>query len=179
MFFMVAKRVSLRTIFRAGNNQKSLGARSGEYGGWVMTRTLFSARNCCTTIDVWLGASHRATHRLLSSSSSPRKAFLSSPNHRTLRISLRVTFGCSLLWKWSSRGRVSQPWKISNGMRLPNSRRFQKKPFAGASNNGRIVGASVCARARVLLWSWLGKRCHMSYHYSATPHFRELFDCPS
>jgi hypothetical protein len=37
----------------------------------------------------------------------------------------------------------------------------------------------VCARARVLLWRWLGKRCHMSYHYSATPHFRELFDCPT
>jgi len=58
--------------------------------------------------------SHRATHRLLCSNSSPRKAFLSSPNHRTLRISLRVTFGCSLLWKWASRGRVSQPWKTSN-----------------------------------------------------------------
>ena len=39
---------------------------------------------------------HRATHRLLCSNSSPRKAFLSSPNRRTLWISLRVTFGCSL-----------------------------------------------------------------------------------
>ena len=28
----------------------------------------------------------------------------------------------------------------------PNSGRFQKKPSAGASNNGRIDGASVCAR---------------------------------
>jgi hypothetical protein len=37
----------------------------------------------------------------------------------------------------------------------------------------------VCARARVLLWRWLDKRCHMSYHYSAILHFRELFDCPS
>jgi hypothetical protein len=35
----------------------------------------------------------------------------------------------------------------------------------------------VCVCARVLLWRWLGKRCHMSYHYRATPHFRELFDC--
>jgi len=58
--------------------------------------------------------SHRATHRSLCSNSSPRKALLSSPNHRTLRISFRVTFGCSLLWKWASRGRVSQPWKTSN-----------------------------------------------------------------
>ena len=48
----------------------------------------------------------RATHRLLCSNSSLRKAFLSSPNHRTLWISLRVTFGCSLFWK-CSRGRVS------------------------------------------------------------------------
>jgi hypothetical protein len=35
----------------------------------------------------------------------------------------------------------------------------------------------VCVRARVLLWKWSGKRCHMTYHYSAIPHFRELFDC--
>ena len=36
-----------------------------------------------------------------------------------------------------------------------------------------------CARARVLLWRWLGKRCHMSYHYSAIAQFLEHFDCPS
>jgi len=53
---MVVKRVPLRPIFRVGNNQKSLGARSGEYGGWVMTGMLYSARNCCTTSDVWIGA---------------------------------------------------------------------------------------------------------------------------
>ena len=119
--------------------------------------------------------------------SSPRKAFLSSPNHRTLRISLQVTFGCSLLWKWASRGHVSHPWRTSNRMQRPNSGRFWKKPSAGASNSSRIDGASVCvcvcvcvrARARVLLWRWLGKRCNMSYHFSAIPHFRELFDCPT
>ena len=85
-------------------------------------------------------------HTLLCSNSSPRKPFLSSPNHRTLQISLRVTFGCSLLWKWASRGRVSQPWRTSNRIRQPNSGGFQKKPSTGASNNGRIDGASVCAR---------------------------------
>jgi hypothetical protein len=37
MSSMVAKRVPLRPIFRVGKSQKSLGARSGEYGGWVMT----------------------------------------------------------------------------------------------------------------------------------------------
>ena len=46
--------------------------------------------------DKW-HKTHRATHRLLCSNPSPRKAFLSSPNHHTLQISLRVTFGCSLL----------------------------------------------------------------------------------
>jgi hypothetical protein len=40
---------------------------------------------------------HRAPHRLLCSNYSSRKTFLSSPNHHTLRISLRVTFGCLLL----------------------------------------------------------------------------------
>jgi hypothetical protein len=33
----------------------------------------------------------------------------------------------------------------------PKSGRLQKKPSAGTSNNGRIEGASVCVRARVLL----------------------------
>ena len=37
----------------------------------------------------------------------------------------------------------------------------------------------VCVCARVWLWRWLGKRCYMSYHYSAIPQFRELCDCPS
>jgi len=41
-----------------------------------------------------------------------------------------------------------------------------------------MVGSmeQMCVCARVLLWRC--KRCRMSYHYSATPHFRELFDCP-
>jgi hypothetical protein len=56
MFSMVAKNFLLRPIFRVGNSQKSLGARSGEYGGWMMTGMFFSERNCCTTSDVWLGA---------------------------------------------------------------------------------------------------------------------------
>jgi hypothetical protein len=90
-----------------------------------------------------------------------------------------VIFGCSLLWKWASRGHILQLWRTSSRMWRPNSGRFQKKPSAGASNNGRIDGASVCALARVLLWRWLGKRCHMSYQYSAIPQFQELFNCPS
>jgi hypothetical protein len=70
----------------------------------------------------------------------------SSPSHRTLRISLRVTFGCSLLWIWAKRGHVSQPWRASDRMRRPNSGRFQKRLSAGVCNNGRIDVASVCAR---------------------------------
>jgi hypothetical protein len=29
-----------------------------------------------------------------------------------------------------------------------------------------MVGSmeQVCVRTRILLWRWLGKRCHMSYH---------------
>jgi hypothetical protein len=46
----------LEPNFRVGNSQKSLRARSGEYGGWVMTGMFFSARDGCTTSDVWLGA---------------------------------------------------------------------------------------------------------------------------
>jgi hypothetical protein len=90
-----------------------------------------------------------------------------------------ITTGCSLLWKWASGGLGSQPWRTSYRKRRSNSGRFQKKPSAGVSINGRIDGASVCVGARVLLWRRLGKRCHMSYHYNAIPAFRELFDCPS
>jgi len=70
-------------------------------------------------------------------------------------------------------------------MRRPNSRRIQKKPSASAFNNGRIDGASVCVcvcvcvRKGPTLKVIIGKRCHMSNHYSAIPHFRELFDCHS
>jgi hypothetical protein len=46
----------LRTIFRVGNSQKSLGAKSREYGGWVMTGNSYSARDCCTRSDEWLAA---------------------------------------------------------------------------------------------------------------------------
>jgi hypothetical protein len=130
--------------------------------------------------------SHRATHRLLCSNSSPRKAFLSSVNHRNLRISLRVTFGCSLLLKWASRGRVSQPWKTSNA--TTELRKIPKEAFGGCFQQWQdrwskcvcvCVCVCACARAGFLLRRWLGKRCHMSNHYSAIPHFRERFDRPS
>jgi len=130
-------------------------------------------RDAETTLPATCHAVSSEVHRATSAKCACRN------NHHTYQISLRVTFGCFLLWKWASRGLVSQPWTASNQMRRPNSGRFQKKPSAGASNNGRVDGASVCVCPRVLLWRWLGKHFHMSYHYSAIPHFRELFGCPS
>ena len=116
-------------------------------------------------------------HRLLCSNSSPRKAFLSSPNHRTLWISLRVTFGCSLFWKCSSRGRVSHHGghRIKCDGWTPEDSKRSLPPV-----HPTLAGSmeQVCVCARVWLWMWLGKR-HMSYHYSAIPQFRELCDCPS
>jgi len=99
---MVAKRVPLRPIFRVGNSRVTqseirrlrwLGddrnACIMQFGGNGVT----SGRESGFRITI----THRTKHRLLRGNSSPRKAFLSSPNHRTLRMSLRVTFGCSLL----------------------------------------------------------------------------------
>jgi hypothetical protein len=48
----------------------------------------------CSSFGITI--THQATHRLLCSNFSRRKTFLSSPNHHTLWILLRVTFGCSL-----------------------------------------------------------------------------------
>jgi hypothetical protein len=60
---MGGKQVPLRPIFTVGNSQKALGTRPGECGGCVMTGLPFSARNCCTTSDAWLGAlSWRSNH---------------------------------------------------------------------------------------------------------------------
>ena len=96
---------------------------------------------------------HRATHRLLCSNSSPRKAFLSSPNHRTLWISLRVTFGCSLFWKYASRGRVSRRGghRIECDGWTPEDSKRNLPPvhptMAGSMEQVRV-------RARVRLYRW-------------------------
>ena len=121
---------------------------------------------------------HRTTHRLVCSNSSPRKAFLSSSNHRTLWISLRVTFGCSLFWNYASRGRVSHHGghRIEcDGWTPADSKR--SLPPVHPTMAGSMEQVCVCAR--ISLWRWLDKHCHMSYHYSAIPQFRELCDCPS
>ena len=121
---------------------------------------------------------HRATHRSLCSNSSPRKTFLSSPNHRNLWISLRMTFGCSLLLKWASRWRVSHHGghQIECDGRTPEDSKRSLPPVHPTMEGSM---EQVCVCATVWLWSWLGKHRHMSYHYSAIPQFRELCDCPS
>jgi hypothetical protein len=99
---------------------------------------------------------HRATHHPATTLSGSRSHWQAgtvvsapshiSPSHRTHRISLPMTSGCSLLWNWASRGLIFQPWGASNGTRRPSSGRFQQKPSAKASSSGRIHEASVCVQ---------------------------------
>jgi hypothetical protein len=94
--------------------------------------------------DKWQGQWFLNHDNIPSRTSLVVQQFLSSPNRRTFRSSLRVTFGCSLLWKWTSRRHVSQPWRTSNWLPRPNSGRLKKNPSSSASNNGRIDGTIVC-----------------------------------
>ena len=125
---------------------------------------------------------HRATHRLLCSNSSQRKSFLSSLtvlwqySDSTLRISLRVTFGCSLHWN----GPQGEAFRNHGGNQIKSDGRTPEDskrslPLVLPTMAGSME--QVCLCARVLLWRWLGKSCYMSYHFSAIPHFREIFDC--
>ena len=125
---------------------------------------------------------HRATHRVLCSNSSPRKAFLSSPNHRALRISLRVI----LAVPYSENGPQGDPFRNHGGHQMEcdgrtaeDSKRSLPPVLPTMAGSVKQVCVCVRARARVLLWRWLGKRCHISNDYIDIPHFRELFDCPS
>jgi hypothetical protein len=101
------------------------------------------------------------------------RTFPSSPNHRTLRISLRVTLGCSPLWQWATIRHVPQTLGTTNRMRRQNSGRFQNVP--------PVVGSMkpLCVWAKGPALKLIGKRCSVSFHYSAIPLFRELYDCPS
>jgi hypothetical protein len=109
-----------------------------------------------TRSEIW-------THRLCSNS-SPRKAFLSSLNHRNLRISLRVTFGCSLLWKWHFAPTEDIKWNSTAELQ-----KIPKEAFCRCFQQWQDRWSKrVCAR-----------HCHMSNHYSVVPHFWELFGCPS
>jgi hypothetical protein len=134
----------------------------------------------CTTI------SHQDTHRLLCRNSSLSKTFLSSSKHRTLQISLRVTFGYSLFWKL-----VSKSYRIECDARIQEDSRGSLPSMlaatAGSTEQDRErerESECVCAcvlvrarvRARIVLLNWLAKRCFASYHYIAIPPFREIFN---
>ena len=78
---MVAKRVLLRPIFRVGNSQKSLGARSVEYGGWVMTgmRGIAAQQAMCGSVryrdaETTLSATFRAVSSQLHRATSAKLA---------------------------------------------------------------------------------------------------------
>lgn len=104
---------------------------SSEEGTWQVGGTVVS--------ESW---SHGTTRNLFCSSPLMRKTFLSSHNHCTFRITLWMTFGYSLLWKWASEGNILEPQRTSKQMWWPDSELFQKKPSVSAFNNGRIDGAS-------------------------------------
>ena len=102
----------------------------------------------------YITITHRATHRLLCSISLLRKAFMSSPNHHTLRILLRVTFICSLLYKWALRGRVLHHGghQIECDGRTPEDSKRSLPPvlptMAGSMEHVCVcVCVCVCARA--------------------------------
>jgi hypothetical protein len=80
-----------------------------------------------------------------------KKIFLSSPNHHTLCMSLWVTFGCSLLWKWALRGHISLPWRTSNRMWQPNFRTPEdsKRSLMPALPTVAGLMEQECARVRV------------------------------
>jgi hypothetical protein len=113
-----------------------------------------SARNCYTTSDVWFGAlSWCRNHSpcLLCSNSSSRKAFLSSPNHRTLRILLWVTFGCFLLWNGPQEGafRNHGGHQIKCNGRTPEDSKRSLPPVLPTKAGSM---EQVCVCGRVLLW---------------------------
>jgi hypothetical protein len=66
--------------------------------------------------------------------------------------------------------------KIECDGRTPDDSKISLPPvqptMAGSMEQARLL-------AGVLVWRLLGKRWTMSYNYSATEPFRELFDCPS
>jgi hypothetical protein len=109
---------------------------------------------------------HRATHRLLC-------------HHPTTVLS-----GSSYEWlmavpysengpKWGT-FRNQGGYQIECYGKTPENSKRSLPPVFPSMEHAR---ACLCVRARVLLWRQLCK-C-MSYHYSAIPSFRELFDCSS
>ena len=163
MSSMVAKRVPLRPIFRVGNSQKSIGTRSGEYGGWVMTGGSVQMPRNHTSLVVQQFLAEKIipiiTQPPYSQDLAPSEFWL----FPTLKMGLKGTHFATME-DIECDGRTAEDSKRSLPPVLPT--------MAGSMEQ-------VCVCARVLLRRRLGKRCHMSNHYNFIPHFRELFDCPS
>ena len=56
MVEMSLKKLPFNFNFFFGNREKSHGAKTGKYGRWFYTQTLFRAKNWRTMNEVWLGA---------------------------------------------------------------------------------------------------------------------------
>lgn len=92
---------------------------------------------------------HRTTHRLLCSNSSPRKAFLSSPNHCTLQISLQV----NLALPYSENGSQGDVFHNHGGHQIECEGRTPEDskrslPPVFPTMAGLIEQVCVCVRAR-------------------------------
>jgi len=145
---------------------------------------LFSAGNCGTTSGVWLGALSWCRHH---SSCHLSRLFLRTASRKhSCHHPTTVLSGSRSEWllalPCSENGPQGDAFRNHGGHQIECDGRTpedSKRSLLSALPTMAGSMEQVRAWARALLWRWLGKRYRMSYHYSAIPHFRELFDCPS
>jgi len=187
MSSMVLKRVPLWPIFRAGKSQKSLGVRSGGVRWLGDDRNAFLGKELLHN----KGGVARCVIVMQKPLSLPLVASfhpkcIAQPL-QTLHVEMTTVLSGSrsewlLVVLYSENAPQGDAFRNHGGHqiecdgRTPEDSKRSLPPVLPT-----MVGSmeQLCVCARVLLWKWLGKRCHMSYHYSAMPDFQELFDCPS
>jgi hypothetical protein len=108
--------------------------------------------------DFCIKIMYLATRRLLYNNSSPGRTFLSSPNHRTLRISLWATFGCSYSENSPQGDLVFTTIEDIKSNVMAELRKIAKEAFRVLTTMSGLM-KQVCVWVRALLWRWLGKRC--------------------
>jgi hypothetical protein len=91
---MVAKYAHLRPIFRAGNSQQSLGARSGEHGGWVMT-VIAAQQAMCGSVRYRDAETTATCHAASSELHRPTSARLAPRNDQQHSAQAVRTYGAS------------------------------------------------------------------------------------
>jgi hypothetical protein len=84
---------------------------------------------------------HRHTYRMMCTDFLHRNILWSS-NYLNLRISFRMTSGCSILSNWATAGHVKQTWRTSHRNWQLSSGGL-KNPSARASKNNMMDGAIV------------------------------------